>query len=99
MELMETVVNKGSGKASKIQGYRIGGKTGTGQKAGKGGYLPDSKITSFVSILPITSPKYLVLVVLDEPKGNNTSGSTVAAPAAKVVTDALIYIEGLPPAK
>ena len=99
MELMETVVNKGSGKASKIQGYRIGGKTGTAQKAGKGGYLPDSKITSFVSILPITSPKYLVLVVLDEPKGNNTSGSTVAAPAAKVVTDALIYIEGLPPAK
>ncbi len=100
VELMETVVDKGSGEPAKTEGYRIGGKTGTAQKAGpRGGYLPNAKITSFVSILPVESPKYVVLVVVDEPKGGNTYGSTVAAPVAKLVIDALISLKGIPPAK
>ncbi|MGB5595521.1 MAG: penicillin-binding protein 2 [Crocosphaera sp.] len=100
VELMETVVDKGSGKAAKTEGYYIGGKTGTAQKAGpRGGYLPNAKITSFVSILPVESPKYVILVVVDEPQGANTYGSTVAAPVAKLVIDALISLKGIPPAK
>ncbi len=98
VELMQTVVDEGS--AAKTEKYRIGGKTGTAQKAGpRGGYLPNAKITSFVAILPVESPKYVVLVLVDEPQGANTYGSTVAAPVAKLVIDALISLKGIPPSK
>jgi cell division protein FtsI (penicillin-binding protein 3) len=94
---METVVQKGSGKGLQIPGYRLGGKTGTAQKAHNGIYIPGARICSFVAVLPIENPRYVVLVVVDEPQGGNAYGATVAVPVAKQIVEALLVIEKIAP--
>ncbi|MEB3333337.1 MAG: penicillin-binding protein 2 [Synechococcaceae cyanobacterium] len=99
MGWMESVVEKGTGKGMRIPGYRIGGKTGTAQKAHNGVYIPGARICSFVATLPVEDPRYVVLVVVDEPQGGNAYGSTVALPVARQIIEALLVIEKVAPSR
>lgn len=82
LESLETVITVGGGHSSYIEGYRIAGKTGTAQKAGNGGYLPDKYICTFVGIAPVDNPQFVVYVSVDEPDPSRYYASQVVAPVA-----------------
>ncbi|MBM3555499.1 MAG: penicillin-binding protein 2, partial [Alphaproteobacteria bacterium] len=90
--LLRLVVEQGTGKKAEVDGYAVGGKTGTAEKVGKGGYQRKSLLSSFVGVFPMESPRYVVLAMIDEPKGQSwtygfASGGWTAAPAVgRVVT-------------
>ncbi len=84
--LMRMVVEKGTGRKAEIDGYRLGGKTGTAEKiSAQGGYARKALLSSFVAAFPIDEPRYVLLVMLDEPHGTKATGGyatggAVAAP-------------------
>ncbi|MCY3653573.1 MAG: penicillin-binding protein 2 [Cyanobacteria bacterium MAG IRC1_bin_28] len=78
--------------------HPVAGKTGTSQKARLGGYDPDAVTTSFVAHLPTDQPRFVVLAVVDEPRGEETYGATVALPVAYRVIDSITDLDNLLPA-
>lgn len=93
---MEAVIdsNRGTGKTLRIPGYRLGGKTGTAQKIGKGstGY-----VSNFVGMVPANDPKVVILVMVDHPKGNKYYGADVAGPVFTDMARATIRRYGIQP--
>ena len=93
---MEASVNRGTGGGAYIPGYRVGGKTGTAQKAEKGVY-GDMHISSFYAFFPADKPKYAALITISEPKGNKYYGAEVALPAVRNVLEKLIEYKRIQP--
>ncbi len=82
---LESVVTNGTGRSTYIDGYRVGGKTGTAQKAENGVYLVGNYITSFIGFLPADDPEVIVYIAVDNAKGVTQYGGTIAAPIARQV--------------
>jgi cell division protein FtsI (penicillin-binding protein 3) len=100
--LMRLVVTKGTGKNAAVDGYRVGGKTGTAEKQVGGGYAKKLLISSFVGAFPMNDPRYVVIAMLDEPKGtensfNYATGGWVAAPMVGRTITAMGTLLGLMP--
>lgn len=94
--MLEGVVRDGSGKKAYIEGYRVGGKTGTAQKYEDGHIAAGKYVSSFVGFFPADKPQYLALVIIDEPQGAYY-GSAVAAPCAKEIFEGIISLKNIQP--
>jgi cell division protein FtsI (penicillin-binding protein 3) len=79
-QLMRLVVMKGTGRKADAPGFRLGGKTGTAEKPRAGGYAHHSLVSTFAGVFPMDHPRYVVIAMLDEPKGTaDTFGFATAA--------------------
>ena len=91
---LESVVQNGTGRNAYIEGYRVGGKTGTAQKVKDGRYMVGNYITSFIGFLPADDPQVVVYIAVDNAKGITQYGGTVAAPIARnVLVDAITALK------
>lgn len=96
---LENVVAKGSGKKAFVDGYRVGGKTGTAQKAQNGRYLENNHIVSFIGFAPADDPQLVVYVAVDNPKGTVQFGGVVAAPIVGEIMGDSLRAMGVKPRK
>lgn len=95
---LESVVAKGTGRPAYVDGYRVGGKTGTAQKVGpNGGYLENNHIVSFIGFAPADDPEIVVYVAVDNPKGVQQFGGTVAAPIVGNIIGDSLRVMGVKP--
>jgi len=90
---LESVVARGTGRKAFIDGYRVGGKTGTAQKVGPNGrYLPNNHIVSFIGFAPADDPRIVVYVAVDNPKGVQFGGVVAAPIVRNILDDSLRYL-------
>ena len=91
--ILESVVANGTGKNAYIEGFRVGGKTGTAQKFVDGAYSKSKYVASFIGIAPMDDPRVVCLVVIDEPGSYPVYGGTIAAPVCRgILEDTLVYL-------
>jgi cell division protein FtsI (penicillin-binding protein 3) len=99
-EMLETVVSgkDGTAKQAQIPGYRAGGKTGTAYKVENGRYaIPRKYIGSFVGMVPMSNPRFIIAVMIDEPTSGGHYGGQVAAPTFAAVAANALRSLNVPP--
>ncbi len=90
-QLLRLIVLKGTGEKADAPGYRVGGKTGTAEIGMKGGYSKKRNVSTFAAAFPMDAPRYVVVVMLDSPRGNAqsagqaTAGWTVAPVVSRII--------------
>jgi len=96
--MMETVVsNKGTARRAAVHGYRVAGKTGTAKKAVRGGYASRRYQAVFAGMAPASKPRFVMAVMVDEPRGKYYYGGLVAAPVFASVMEEALRLYNVPP--
>ena len=95
--IMEGVVERGTGKSARIEGFTIAGKTGTAAKLVDGIYSKQKYNSSFVGFFPSRKPRYAIIVVIDSPSTGVYYGGAVAAPVFKKIAEAIVPLAGIAP--
>ncbi|MBW8282960.1 MAG: penicillin-binding protein 2 [Rhizobium sp.] len=88
--LFETNGVKGSGRNARVEGFNVGGKTGTADKVVNGRYVGDKNFNAFLAAFPIDDPKYVVLTFIDEPKTDKGNGAALAGTSAAPMAGEII---------
>lgn len=97
-EMLESVVSpEGTASQAQVAGYRIGGKTGTAQKVINGRYSQTHYIGSFAGIAPMSNPRFIIAVMIDEPSGPVHTGGGVAAPTFAALAASALRADNVPP--
>ncbi len=96
--MMEGVTNAdGTAPAARVAGYRVAGKTGTARIVGPNGYDDERHVAWFAGMVPISQPRFVMVVVVNEPKAGLSGGGTVAAPVFARVAERSLRLLGVPP--
>ncbi len=89
--LLRLVVTTGTGRKADAPGYRVGGKTGTAEKVVNGRYVRGQNVSTFAAAFPMDAPRYVVVMMIDDPKGSKasygfkTAGMTIAPATSRLV--------------
>ncbi len=98
LAMLETVTEKGgTAQKAKVPGYRVAGKTGTVHKVSEMGYEDHRYLALFAGLAPVEDPKIALVVVIDDPKGDEYYGGQVAAPVFSRVMSGLLRVKNVPP--
>lgn len=97
-----TVLNRvtgseGTAQKARVDGFSVGGKTGTVHKVGESGYLDDQYVALFVGVAPIENPRFVTAIIVDQPKGDNYGGGAAAAPIYSAITDGVLRLHNALP--
>ena len=98
LEVLDRVTEPGgTATLARVPGFSVGGKTGTVHKVGAGGYLEDQYVALFVGIAPMSAPRYVTAILIDQPRGDHYGGGLAAAPVYSRITEEVLRIRNAQP--
>ena len=96
--MLHAVTNDdGTARKARVSGYQVGGKTGTVHKVGPQGYEKDKYVALFAGVAPVDDPRFVTVVVINDPKGERYGGGSAAAPVFSDAAGATLRLLNIPP--